>query len=136
VLCEDGSGTEYVHGLTTGGIIFKFAQNNVDLRSTPVNAFSADYRGSEFAGFQAEIAEGTEGTGSTRRHGDTEAKGGTARSSSPRGLYQAQPRERRGDLSNSVTSFLRVDPVPSVPSVSRTIESACMAQPFPRWSRS
>ena len=50
VLCEDGSGTEYVHGLTTGGIIFKFAQNNVDLRSTPVNGFSADYRGSEFAG--------------------------------------------------------------------------------------
>ena len=50
VLCEDGSGTEYVHGLTTEGVIFKFAQNNVDLRSTPVNGFAADYRGSEFAG--------------------------------------------------------------------------------------
>jgi uncharacterized protein len=50
VLCEDGSGTEFVHGLTTDGIIFKFAQNNVDLRTTPVNGFNADFRGSEFAG--------------------------------------------------------------------------------------
>ncbi len=33
VLCEDGSGTEYVHGLTVDGTIFRFAQNNVDLRS-------------------------------------------------------------------------------------------------------
>jgi secreted PhoX family phosphatase len=50
VLCEDGSGTEFVHGLTTGGVIFKFAQNNVDLRGNPVNGFANDYRGSEFAG--------------------------------------------------------------------------------------
>jgi secreted PhoX family phosphatase len=50
VLCEDGSGTEFVHGLTTDGVIFKFAQNNVDLRNTPVNGFASDYRGSEFAG--------------------------------------------------------------------------------------
>jgi secreted PhoX family phosphatase len=50
VLCEDGSGTEYVHGLTTGGIIFKFAQNNVDLRGNPINGFDQDFRGSEFAG--------------------------------------------------------------------------------------
>lgn len=50
VLCEDGSGAEFVHGLTTDGEIFKFAQNNVDLRTTPVNGFAADYRGSEFAG--------------------------------------------------------------------------------------
>jgi hypothetical protein len=50
VLCEDGSGTEYVHGLTTDGIIFRFAQNNVDLRGNPINGFSSDFRGSEFAG--------------------------------------------------------------------------------------
>jgi hypothetical protein len=50
VLCEDGSGTEFVHGLTTDGVIFKFAQNNVDLRGNPVGGFGADYRGSEFAG--------------------------------------------------------------------------------------
>jgi hypothetical protein len=50
VLCEDGSGAEFIHGLTTDGIIFRFAQNNVDLRTTPVNGFSQDYRGSEFAG--------------------------------------------------------------------------------------
>jgi secreted PhoX family phosphatase len=50
VLCEDGDGTEYVHGLTTDGVIFRFIQNNVDLRTTPINGFSLDYRGSEFAG--------------------------------------------------------------------------------------
>ena len=50
VLCEDGDGTEYVHGLTTDGIIFRFAQNNADLRNTPVNGFAGDYRSSEFAG--------------------------------------------------------------------------------------
>ena len=50
VLCEDGDGTEYVHGLTTDGVIFRFTQNNVDLRTTPRNGFNRDYRGSEFAG--------------------------------------------------------------------------------------
>ncbi len=50
VLCEDGGGTEYLHGLTTDGVIFRFAQNNVDLRLTPVEGFNQDYRGSEFAG--------------------------------------------------------------------------------------
>jgi secreted PhoX family phosphatase len=50
VLCEDGGGTEFVHGLTTDGVIFKFAQNNVDLRNNPVNGFASDFRGSEFAG--------------------------------------------------------------------------------------
>ena len=50
VLCEDGGGTEYVHGLTIDGLIFRFAENNVDLRAAPVNGFAADYRGSEFAG--------------------------------------------------------------------------------------
>ena len=50
VLCEDGGGTEFLHGLTTDGVIFKFAQNNVDLRSRPIGEFEGDYRGSEFAG--------------------------------------------------------------------------------------
>jgi uncharacterized protein len=50
VLCEDGGGTEYLHGLTTDGIIFKFAQNNVNLTGNPVNGFDTDFRGSEFAG--------------------------------------------------------------------------------------
>ena len=66
VLCEDGSGAEFVHGLTTDGVIFKFAESNVDLRTTPVNGFNQDYRGSEFAG-----ATGTEScrtsTGNGRR---------------------------------------------------------------------
>jgi secreted PhoX family phosphatase len=50
VLCEDGDGIEYVHGLTTDGVIFPFIQNNVDLRQIPWNGFNQDYRGSEFAG--------------------------------------------------------------------------------------
>jgi len=50
VLCEDGDGIEYVHGLTTDGIIFRFIQNNADLRTTPYRGFSQDYRGAEFAG--------------------------------------------------------------------------------------
>lgn len=50
VLCEDGDGLEYVHGLTTDGVIFRFIQNNVDLSVRPYNGFSEDYRGSEFAG--------------------------------------------------------------------------------------
>lgn len=49
VLCEDGSGTEYVHGLTVDGIIFRFAQNNVVL-SGERNGIVGDFRGSEFAG--------------------------------------------------------------------------------------
>ena len=50
VLCEDGSGTELVHGLTTDGVIFKFAQNNVNLTGNPVQGIEGDFRGSEFAG--------------------------------------------------------------------------------------
>ncbi|HKH70800.1 MAG TPA: alkaline phosphatase PhoX [Vicinamibacterales bacterium] len=50
VLCEDGDGTEYVHGLTTDGVIFRFIQNNVDLRTIPWNGFNSDFRASEFAG--------------------------------------------------------------------------------------
>ncbi|MDQ1007504.1 secreted PhoX family phosphatase [Streptomyces sp. V4I23] len=52
VLCEDGGGTEYVHGLTVEGEIFRFAANNVDLRGGTAgkNVAAADHRGSEWAG--------------------------------------------------------------------------------------
>jgi secreted PhoX family phosphatase len=52
VLCEDGGGTEYVHGLTTDGEIFRFAANNVDLRGGTAgkNVPAADHTGSEWAG--------------------------------------------------------------------------------------
>ena len=39
-----------MHGLTLDGTIFRFIQNNVDLRQTPVGSFDDDFRGSEFAG--------------------------------------------------------------------------------------
>ncbi len=48
VLCEDGSGKAYLHGLSPDGEIFKFAENNVVLSGT--NGFSGDYTGSEWAG--------------------------------------------------------------------------------------
>jgi secreted PhoX family phosphatase len=52
VLCEDGSGTEYVHGLTTEGEIFRFAANNADLRGGTAgkSVAASDYTGSEWAG--------------------------------------------------------------------------------------
>lgn len=52
VLCEDGGGIEYVHGLTTDGEIFRFAQNTADLRGGTAGKLVAasDYRGSEWAG--------------------------------------------------------------------------------------
>ena len=49
VLCEDGSGQEFVHGLTTDGQIFRFAQNNVVLDGER-NGITGDFKGSEFAG--------------------------------------------------------------------------------------
>ena len=49
VLCEDGGGTEYVHGLTADGTIFRMVQNNVVLDGER-NGLSGDYRGSEFTG--------------------------------------------------------------------------------------
>jgi secreted PhoX family phosphatase len=49
VLCEDGGGEEYLHGLTTDGQIFAFAQNNVKLRGER-NNLSGDFTGSEWAG--------------------------------------------------------------------------------------
>jgi secreted PhoX family phosphatase len=53
VLCEDGSGLEFLHGLTADGEIFRFAQNNAVL--TPQLAAakgysSLDFTGSEWAG--------------------------------------------------------------------------------------
>ncbi len=51
ILCEDGSGTEFLHGLTVDGNIFRFAQNNVDLRGpNSSHGITGDFRGSEFAG--------------------------------------------------------------------------------------
>jgi secreted PhoX family phosphatase len=49
VLCEDGGGDEFLHGLTTDGEIFRFAQNNVRLRGER-NGISGDFTGSEWAG--------------------------------------------------------------------------------------
>jgi secreted PhoX family phosphatase len=51
VLCEDGSGEEFVHGLTTDGEIFQFARNNVVIPEAQArNGFSGSFTGSEFAG--------------------------------------------------------------------------------------
>jgi secreted PhoX family phosphatase len=47
VLCEDG--TEYLHGLTVDGEIFRFAQNSVVLNGEK-NGIVGDFSGSEFAG--------------------------------------------------------------------------------------
>jgi secreted PhoX family phosphatase len=49
VLCEDGGGTEFVHGLTRKGEIFRFAQNNVILNGER-NGFTGNFTGNEFAG--------------------------------------------------------------------------------------
>ena len=49
VLCEDGGGEEFLHGLTVEGEIFQFAKNNVVLNGER-NAIAGDFRGSEFAG--------------------------------------------------------------------------------------
>jgi secreted PhoX family phosphatase len=49
VLCEDGSGEEFMHGLTVDGEIFAFAKNNVVLNGER-NNIVGDFRGSEWAG--------------------------------------------------------------------------------------
>jgi hypothetical protein len=61
VLCEDGGGIEYVHGLTTDGEIFRFAQNIADLRGGTggKNVLPIDYRGSEWAGSVFEPKNGS-----------------------------------------------------------------------------
>ena len=48
VLCEDGSGREYLHVLTPGGDIFRFAENNVVLAGE--RGFHGDFTGSEWCG--------------------------------------------------------------------------------------
>jgi secreted PhoX family phosphatase len=53
VLCEDGGGREYLHGLTTDGEIFPFALNDVVIPAGGVPGKSVapgDYRGSEWCG--------------------------------------------------------------------------------------
>jgi secreted PhoX family phosphatase len=49
VLCEDGSGEEFLHGLTVNGEIFKFCKNNVILNGER-NGITGNFAGSEFAG--------------------------------------------------------------------------------------
>jgi hypothetical protein len=61
VLCEDGSGLEYMHGLSTSGEIFKLAQNNAVL--TPAVAAvkgytRTDFTDSEWAGATFEPKNG------------------------------------------------------------------------------
>ena len=62
VLCEDGSGLEYMHGLTPDGAIFRFAQNNVVLPASVMAARgysgTGDYTGSEWAGATFEPKNG------------------------------------------------------------------------------
>ena len=49
VLCEDGSGQEFLHGLTTDGEIFQFARNRIVLNGER-NGIAGDFSGSEWAG--------------------------------------------------------------------------------------
>jgi hypothetical protein len=49
VLCEDGGGDEYLHGLTVHGEIFTFAKNHVRLNGER-NGLSGDFTASEWAG--------------------------------------------------------------------------------------
>jgi secreted PhoX family phosphatase len=54
VLCEDGSGVEFLHGLTPDGEIFRFAANNVVVPAGGIPGKPAiapgNYTGAEFAG--------------------------------------------------------------------------------------
>ena len=49
VLCEDGTATPCVHGMTRDGRIFRFARNNVKI-DTPRNGLTGDFSQREFAG--------------------------------------------------------------------------------------
>lgn len=49
VLCEDGSGEEFLHGLTVDGSIFPFAKNTAVLNGER-NGITGDFSGSEWAG--------------------------------------------------------------------------------------
>ena len=60
VLCEDGSGREYLHGLTPDGEIFRFAENNIVLppEYEGSKGYSGDFSGSEWAGATFEPKNG------------------------------------------------------------------------------
>lgn len=61
VLCEDGSGSEYLHGLTATGEIFPFAQNTVVLPSDNLagsTVKAGNYVGSEWCGSTFEPKNG------------------------------------------------------------------------------
>ena len=49
VLCEDGSGIDFIRGLTIDGQIFDFARNNVVLQGER-NGIAGDFTANEFAG--------------------------------------------------------------------------------------
>ena len=49
LLCEDGVGPQFVHGLTVDGQVFQFARNNVVLAGER-NEIEGDFRDREFAG--------------------------------------------------------------------------------------
>ena len=52
VLCEDGSGLEFLHGLSPSGEIFPFAQNNAVLPASyaATKGYSGDFTSSEWCG--------------------------------------------------------------------------------------
>ncbi|MFC5750776.1 alkaline phosphatase PhoX [Actinomadura rugatobispora] len=61
VLCEDGSDSEYLHGLTTDGEIFPFSENKVVIPAGGVPGKSVapgDYTGSEWCGSAFEPKNG------------------------------------------------------------------------------
>ncbi|HZM41648.1 MAG TPA: alkaline phosphatase PhoX [Acidimicrobiales bacterium] len=60
VLCEDGSGREYLHGLTPGGEIFRFAENNIVLPAEfqTTKGYAGDFSDSEWAGATFEPKNG------------------------------------------------------------------------------
>jgi uncharacterized protein len=60
VLCEDGSGREFLHGLTPDGEIFRFAENNIVLppEYQDSKGYSGDFTGSEWAGATFEPKNG------------------------------------------------------------------------------
>jgi uncharacterized protein len=62
MLCEDGSGLEYLHGLTPDGEIFRFAANNIVVPAEGIPGKPAiapgNYTGSEWAGATFEPKNG------------------------------------------------------------------------------
>jgi hypothetical protein len=60
VLCEDGGGREYLHGLTPDGEIFRFAENAIVLppEFQESKGYSGDFSGSEWAGATFEPKNG------------------------------------------------------------------------------